>query len=217
MSTIREDGLTHEDYLRMRQGSRALRRHADFLAARFFRTMGSGRILEVGCGAGFLLSHLRESLPASFFFVGSDVDRAMLRLAGRVQGTEGIPFVQNDDASLPFREGSFQGIVCDGTFHHFEHPERMFREMYRVLAPGGEMAILNIDAGFLFARLFRAYYRLKRKLGLATRPDFALYNSILHSPSLQEMRAFLERNPLGEQELFRKRTFFLARVRKPFA
>jgi len=215
MSTIREDGLTYEDYFRMRQGTRVLKRHADFLAGRFFRGKGAGLILEVGCGAGFLLSHLRAALPASFSLVGADVDRAMLRLSGRVQGTEGIPFVQNEDASLPFREGSFQGIVCDGTFHHFEQPERMFAEMYRVLAPGGEMAILNIDAGFLFARLFRAYYRLKKKLGLATRPDFALYNSIQHSPSLEEMRGFLERNPLGEQELFRKRTFFLARVRKP--
>jgi ubiquinone/menaquinone biosynthesis C-methylase UbiE len=215
MSTIREDGLTHEDYFRMRDGSRVLKRHARFLVSRFFRWTEDGRILEVGCGAGFLLSHLRAALPASFSFVGSDVDRTMLRLSCRVKGAKGISFVQNDDQSLPFRDRSFQGIVCDGTFHHFEQPEKMFADMYRILAPGGEMVILNIDSGFLFARLFRIYYRLKNRLRLATKPDFALYNSIRHSPSLRDMRAFLERNPLGEQELFRKRTFFLARVRKP--
>jgi len=217
MSTIDEDGLTHEEYFRMRAGSRVPARHAAYLADRFFRPMGKGRILEVGCGAGFLLGELRKALPASFAFAGSDVDRAMLRLAGRVPGAAGIPLVQNGDASLPFRDGAFQGIVCDGTFHHFERPESMLAEMYRTLAPGGEMVILNIDSGFLFARLFRAYYRIRERLGLATRPDFALYNSILHSPSLRQMRAFLARNPLGEASLFRKRTFFLARVRKPEA
>jgi len=217
MSTIDEDGLSHEEYFRMRAGSRVLARHAAYLADRFFRPMGKGRILEVGCGAAFLLSGLRTALPASFSFVGSDVDPAMLRLSGRVSGAAGIPLVQNGDASLPFRDRVFQGIVCDGTFHHFEQPERMFAEMYRTLAPGGDMVLLNIDSGFLFARLFRVYYRLKERLGLATRPDFALYNSILHSPTLREMRAFLERNPLGETSLFRKRTFFLARVRKPIA
>jgi len=217
MSTIQEDGLSYEDYFRMREGSRVLKRHADFLARRFFGRKGNGRILEVGCGAGFLLSHLRAALPASFSLMGSDVDRAMLRMSCRVKGAGGIPFVQNDDRSLPFRDKSFQGIVCDGTFHHFEQPEKMFADMYRILAPGGEMVILNIDSGFLFARLFRVYYRLKKRLHLATRPDFALYNSILHSPSFKDMQAFLQRNPLGETDLFRKRTFFLARVRKPAA
>lgn len=153
LSTIQEDGLTYEDYFRIRQGTRVLNRHADFLAGWFFRGKGGGRILEVGCGAEFLLGHLRAALPASFSFVGSDVDPAMLRLSSRVRSARGIPLVQNGDEALPFRDASFQGIVCDGTFHHFEQPERMFAETYRVLAPGGEMAILNIDAGFLFAAI----------------------------------------------------------------
>ena len=89
MSTIEEDGLTYEDYFRMRHGSGVLKRHAVFLTERFFRRQGKGRILEVGCGAGFLLAHLRDILPAPFSFVGSDVDHAMLLLTRRVRGLGG--------------------------------------------------------------------------------------------------------------------------------
>jgi len=204
MSTIEEDGLSHEDYFRMRDGSPVLERHAAFLKKRFLPVVSGGWVLEVGCGAGFLLTHLREALAGSFSFVGSDVDRSMLLLSRRVPGTRGIRFVQNSDNDLPFRDRSFPLIVCDGTFHHFDHPEKMFSEMYRILTPGGQMIIMNIDAGFLFAKLFRIFYRVKRFLRLDHPFDFALYNSILHSPSRREMQDFLDRNPLGERSVFRE-------------
>jgi SAM-dependent methyltransferase len=45
--------------------------------------------------------------------------------------------IQADAHELPFDDDVFQRVECDAVLEHVEHPERVMREIERVLAPGG--------------------------------------------------------------------------------
>ena len=67
-----------------------------------------------------------------------------------------IPFpgvdVAADAAQLPFGDSLFQRIECDAVLEHVKKPERVVRELTRVLAPGGHMHIVTP-----FCHPFHAY------------------------------------------------------------
>lgn len=96
-----------------------------------------GRVLDLGCGPG---------RDAAWFavggaeVVGADLSRGMLTLA---QGAASNRFVQLDMRHLAFRSGAFAGVWCMASLLHIpksDAPE-VLREVRRVLAPGGVLAL----------------------------------------------------------------------------
>jgi len=49
--------------------------------------------------------------------------------------------IQGDMEALSFRDGSFDFVYSYGVLHHLPNPEQGFRELVRVLKPGGFLAI----------------------------------------------------------------------------
>lgn len=95
-----------------------------------------GRVLDVGCGTGRLLS----SLPSRYDRVGVDISAAMLDKA-RAQG---LDVVQAGGDELPFPDSSFDLVTTFAVLHHLIDPARVRRtlaEMTRVLRPGGAMLV----------------------------------------------------------------------------
>ena len=88
-------------------------------------TLRGRRVLEVGCGSGYLSEYVR-ALGASV--VGSDVSLPAT--------TPGVPFVRADGASLPFRQ-CFDVVLSFDVFEHIPDSDRHLREVRRVLHPGG--------------------------------------------------------------------------------
>ena len=90
-------------------------------------TPGS-RVLDLGCGGGTLLAHLRDNRQVSGY--GLEIDQAKI-----VQAVDkGVNVIQTDlDAGLnEFESNSFDYVVMSQTLQAVHFPERLLEEMLRV-------------------------------------------------------------------------------------
>src|SRR5437867_1375430 len=93
------------------------------------------RALDLGCGVGHTLCRIA---PLVAFVVGADATLEMMQ-AGRasVVTASNAAFAQSDAAALPFPDATFDLVTCRLAAHHFTDAAGAFREVARVLRPGG--------------------------------------------------------------------------------
>ena len=99
------------------------------------------RILDVGCGVGQYVSHLR-ALPATV--VGIDID------PGRLGGAGVTGLVVADAARLPFAPQSFDVVILNEVIEHLADPRAALREIGALLPPGGHAVIFAPNRLFPF-------------------------------------------------------------------
>jgi ubiquinone/menaquinone biosynthesis C-methylase UbiE len=103
------------------------------------------RVLEIGCGAGFLSVALANR---GLRVHAIDSAEAMVELArshAQASGTAGLLSVEIGDAyALPFEDEAFDLVVALGVVPWLVQPELAIREMARVTVPGGRV-ILTAD------------------------------------------------------------------------
>jgi SAM-dependent methyltransferase len=92
----------------------------------------SDRLLDVGCGGGVFLRHAQAQTGCTV--TGVDHGKEMVRLARPLA-------VLADADHLPFDDGEFTAVSSIVAFFFFPDPLRALREMRRVLAPNGRVAI----------------------------------------------------------------------------
>jgi SAM-dependent methyltransferase len=100
------------------------------LACRFGPS--SGRVLELGCGMG----HLLTWLPDRYRVFGTDINPWALAQA-KHNVTSGHFAVLSADAGFIFPRSSFEIVIAKHVVEHLHHPEQAIAEMSRVLVPGG--------------------------------------------------------------------------------
>ncbi|TCJ18165.1 malonyl-[acyl-carrier protein] O-methyltransferase BioC [Parasulfuritortus cantonensis] len=110
--------------------------------------LAPARILDAGCGTGFALPLLDRRYPKAEL-VGLDLAHAMLvearrrrpkpSLLGRLFGgsSAAAPMVCADMTSLPLAADSCDLVWSSLAMQWLDDPETMFREVRRVLRPGG--------------------------------------------------------------------------------
>lgn len=94
------------------------------------------RILDVGCGTGRLTAEI-ASAPG-ILVVGLDRSTSMIAEAGRRAAAGQVAFVRADGSRLPFAR-TFDAVFSGATFHWIRDHDRLFREIHRVLRPGGRL------------------------------------------------------------------------------
>jgi SAM-dependent methyltransferase len=112
---------------------------AAFLAGR--ASSESLSLLDIACGTGNQLVANRATAPQARM-IGLDGSLGMLRQAR--SKSRDIGWVHGDSAALPFASGAFDFASCQYAFHHFRDKAGMVREVFRVLRPGGRMALYNM-------------------------------------------------------------------------
>jgi len=98
-----------------------------------------GRCLDVGGGAGYLAIELAKR--SGLMLTVLDIDPDAIELAKKnikaADLAERIDTVVADAADIPFPDSSFELVVSRGSFPFWEDKVSAFREIYRVLKPGG--------------------------------------------------------------------------------
>lgn len=108
--------------------------------AALFREM-FGRVLFLAVGTGVDIKHF----PPGRQIVAIDISEEMLRRAqARRESYQGVlSFVQGDAVNLCFRDASFDTVVTSCTMCSVPEPARAFRELRRVLRPGGRLLMFE--------------------------------------------------------------------------
>lgn len=160
-----------ETFASERGAGRMVRDYLDFLGVIL---SADALVLDAGCG--------RQGIYAT-----SGLNRKHFRraLVGVDRVATGNPYVDQkhvgDLARLPFRDLSFDVVLCEWVAEHAEHPRRVLAEFARVLKPGGHLVVITANKrnplvrfGWLMPTSWKDFL-LGRLLGQADEDLFPLF------------------------------------------
>ena len=107
------------------------------------------RVLDLGCGAGLDSWLAATAVGPLGRVVGLDLCEAMLAVARGClthADSPSLEFTHGTIEDLPFENGSFDLVISNGVLNLVVDKERAFREIARVLTPGGVLAIADLIA-----------------------------------------------------------------------
>ncbi len=95
---------------------------------------GLGDVAEICCGRGEAVELVAGRFNRA---VGIDISLNMLRAARKAHHAPNLAFIQGDATRLPLADGAFDSVFMLGGIHHVNDRAALFREVARILKPGG--------------------------------------------------------------------------------
>lgn len=139
-------------------------------------------LVDLGCGEGLnLLAVCGRAPREGFRYIGVDLDRAaLLRAANRIayRNYRNVELLAGDvlDTGLP--AASADVVVSSEVIEHLRDPQRLLREIWRLLTPGGTAIVTTPNlsnyprrVGNLVDRLLRGGLRDRAYAGMADRAE----------------------------------------------
>ena len=168
---------------------------------RKFNLNKTDRLLDIATGTGDVVFSMHKKFKNEL--VGLDIADKMITLAKIKQSNKGlknqdISFIQGDAEDLGFSDNSFHGLTISFGFRNLGDYDKGLSEFYRVLKPGGKIAILEFSKPKVrwFIPFFRFYFnKIVPLLGaILSRKDAFLYlpESVDYFLSRQELSDKME-------------------------
>ncbi len=138
-------------------------------------------ILELGHGNCKHLPEILEKADRTSYY-GLEISELMQKQASELNNTatqaNRASFHLYNGQKIPFADSTFNKILTVNTIYFWENPEEFIKEIYRVLKPGGLLAISFADKNFMESLPFTAYgfdlYSKERIHSLAETANFKI-------------------------------------------
>lgn len=143
------------------------------------------RVLDLGCGDGSLMTHLRDGRGCSVR--GVEVDHADIAAAI----AQGLSVVENDlDEGLGgYRDGTFDVVILSQTLQVVKRPAFVLREMLRV---GGKGIVSFPNFGYW---RIRGYLASRGRMPVSRSIPYSWYDTPnIHHTTLKDFRDFVSAN-----------------------
>jgi malonyl-CoA O-methyltransferase len=138
------------------------------------------KILDIGCGTGFLTYGIADALPDANIF-GCDISHTMVKAArdknnkGQESGVRGqnkkIFFLTADGGVLPYKDGIFERVASNLTYQWVHDIKTAFLEAYRVLRLNG-VFIFSVLGPETLKELRHCYIEAKARFNRDGLPPF---------------------------------------------
>ena len=157
---------------------------------KYFQEVGlQGRVLDIGCGNGFVAERILEEFSQVSNVVGIDINKTAIEMAIAHDKFQPILF---DVYQLNVAEvGTFDAAIFIDVLHHLR-PIDALQQVVSVLRPGGKIVVFDIArnaAGWFIAKFLTTFKIIKSE-------DFTI--SVLRGYTPTEVRTFLEEVGLEE-------------------
>lgn len=162
-----------------------------------------GRALDIGTGPGQIVVKLARKLTR-WKFIGVDRSPNMiaqgiaglgpaLDLAGRVH------FHEADGSQIPFRDASFDLVVCNSVLHHLAEPQKLLAEIARLTKPSGAILLRDLRRPGRLAYPFHVRRYGRHYQGLM----YKLYcDSVRSAYTMEELQRLLDSSQMRGARVF---------------
>jgi ubiquinone/menaquinone biosynthesis C-methylase UbiE len=127
------------------------------------------RVLDLGCGTGYLLRELASRYPDAEQLVGIDAAPAMVKTANAITQDDRLTFAVGVAEQIGYPDETFDLIVSTTSFDHWSDQQAGLRECARVLRRGGQLVLVDQFSRMLMPTMLTSRRGKARTRSRATR------------------------------------------------
>lgn len=104
----------------------------------------SGTVCDLATGMGGMLQRLMDSKNKNFDIVCTDIDKKVLMWTRKIKQTDNrVNYIATDGRYMSVKDNSFDYVTSFAAFGNIPEGDKVAKELYRVLKPGGKVVIVG--------------------------------------------------------------------------